>query len=221
MRRTLALALTSLCALAGTAAAQAPGYYAAPPPPAYGPPPPPAPPPQRANRWGIGLSAGSMDVVNANNEDQTIEMEGGGIHLRYRLGPSVSLELGIDGFEGEVADFRRQSASGTLSLFYHLTPYSKWNWYLLGGLGSTHDAIYYGGRTDDAEPDEEFVEHHLHLGLGLERRWNQLGIGAELRGVALGRDDNELDGQRYNGLDGPVPYESTAGQFKLHATFYF
>ena len=190
-------------ALAGEAAAQ-PGYYR-PPEPA---PIPVAEPAPAARNWGIGLRTTGLSITSEADENNTIELQGAGAHLRYRLAPAWRAELTFEGASNEKdkeATFQRSSGMATLGLHYIFNPYSRWNWYAIGGIGRTSSEITYTG-ANGGEAVETFEEQHFHLGLGLERRFESISIGAELRAVGLSRDDTEGDGERYLGVDGPVPY---------------
>jgi hypothetical protein len=215
MKRALTIAGTLVLGLAATASAQ-PGSYAAPPEPA-----PAATQVDPVRKWGVGLRTSTMSITSEADEDNTIELGGVGLHVRYLLAPNWRAELTVEGVQSddETLGFARDSTAGTLALHYVLNPYARWNWYALAGVGRTETEITYEGNATDYV--ETFSEGHVHVGLGLERRFDRISLGAEVRGVGLVRDDNEGDGELYAGADGPVPMESTAGQLNLHFTYYF
>jgi hypothetical protein len=202
------------------AGAPATPYYAAPVVPVA--PVAVARPVQLRQRFGVGLRTVGMSVASTETPDDEIDLGGGGVQLRYRFAPRWSVELLLEHVEGELGDgaYVRRSTPATLGVHFHLTPRSRWNWYLAAGLGVTGDEVTRTGR-DGQEIREQFVEHHLHLGGGLERRFGRWGIGAELRGVALSRDDDERDGAKYVEVDGPIPRESTGGMLSLQGSYYF
>jgi len=219
MKRALVTACTAAAGLlvAATASAQ-PGNWAPPPEPA----PQPAAAAPEVQRWGIGLRTANLEVTSTSDEDNKVELKGAGLHLRYLLAPAWRAELTLEGVssDDDSLGFTRSSDVVTLGLHYIFNPYASWNWYALAGFGHTSTEITYD-TANGAERVEEFGESHVAIGIGLERRFERIGLGAELRALALSRDDGEGDGELYAGVDGPVPYESSAGQLNLHFTYYF
>jgi opacity protein-like surface antigen len=219
MKRTLLVACTAVGILttASIAAAQ-PGNYAEPPPGQE----PTVAPVHRVQKWGIGLRLTSMDVRSADNEDNEISLAGAGIHVRYLLASHWRAELTLEGVENDNEDelgYTRSSGMATLGMHYIFNPYDAWNVYGLAGIGRTSTEIIYQGNA--SETVEKFEESHFHLGIGLERRFENLSLGAELRAVGLTRDDEAGDGEFYAGVDGPVPVESEGGQFNVQLTYNF
>ncbi len=215
---TLAFAAVGLLGMTGAATAQ-PGAYAEPPPNGPAPVATAAP---RVQKWGIGIRTTNLEIVSSDDENNAVELSGVGLHLRYRLAPNWRAELTVEGAKSddETLGFTRDSTIGTLGLHYIFNPYARWNVYGLAGLGVTETEIEYDANSRGGQI-EEFSETHLHLGIGLERRFETISLGAELRGVFLARNDEEGDALQYAGVDGPVPVESSAGQLNLHFTYYF
>ncbi len=191
--------LALLLASASTAAAQ-PATVAA-----Y---PPPAPSPQQPG-FGIGLHVRGMSLVDTEIDEPEPEdfkgLGGSGLHLRYRLNKRFGVELGMDAL-ANVAESRKHS-SVQLSAVLHLTPRGNWNWYVLAGFGGGTDEITHSGH------DYKFEQGSGHLGMGLERRFGRIGLGAEIRSIAVVRDEHRPE----LGL----PEGSSGATVDLGATFYF
>ena len=75
------------------------------------------------------------------------------------------------------------------------------------------------------ENDDEALDARLLIllpvGVGVERRFDSVGIAAQLYGVGLERNDEELDGPAYVGREGPVPERSSGGLFQIVGNYYF
>lgn len=133
------------------------------------------------------LSGLSLDERASDGADEQ-QFSVGGLVARYRASRRIELELAIehgteqleDGYESDL-----ELSAVTASLLVHLAPQSVWDWYLLGGLGG-NERRFKG--EDDAFADRR---NHLALGVGLERRWEHLVIGVELRALAVSPHDEE------------------------------
>lgn len=217
--------LAVLAGAPGDAAAQGPGT-----PPRHAPPPgSPATVVQVAapsfKRWSIGAHLGGMGVVSARDEDAENGTGMGlvGVQLRYRLHRRWELELDVSAMGGELpgpGDTRRTSGAVILGGMFHINPDSSWLCSVLFGVGGVRDLIWYE-KDGDHETQAEFVEGLGRIGFGVERRFDRLGVAAQLYGIGMARDDEELDGPDYIGRDGPVPEESSGGLFQLVASYYF
>lgn len=175
------------------------------------------------HRWGVGLRSTALAIAPDDDPGRTMTLGGGGWQVRWRLSARWSLELVGEHVQKISSDgaFERHSRPITLSGLWHLTPYRRWDWYLIFGVGGTDDEVRYR-RADQASATERFSETHVHMGLGVERFWGRFGVGAELSVVGLVRDDDRGDGPRYAGRPyGPIPMESSGSQFSLTATYYF
>jgi hypothetical protein len=183
--------------------------------------------------WGIGLRATGMGLQSSANPDVDHELSGAGVQIRYRINVRWGVELAVEGLRTKASEdagdrrlpggggaYERRLRPTTLSAHLHLSPHSVWSWYLIGGIGATHDHVTFR-RADGATAEAEFQHGHIHLGLGLERRLGNLGLGAELRATGMSRADDKLDGPAYAGQEGPVPMEASGGQLNLAATYYF
>jgi len=228
------LALALLPIAGATAHAQmtpAPEY--APPPPQYAPPGA-APVPvvihhsaPRFLRWGIGLHLGGVGVTSERDEDDgdpgKTELGLVGLQLRFRLHRRWELELDLTHMEGELpgpGDTRRSTGAVILGGMFHINPDSRWLWSVLAGIGGGKDRVWYE-KSGERVTQAEFVEGIFRLGIGLERRFDRWGLAAQLYGVGMARDEEELDGPAYIGRDGPVPEQSSGGLFQLVGNYYF
>ncbi len=201
------LSLGLLGALAGSAAAQSgpPGQCACTPPPQALPPqawpvpaePVAAPEPWEAHRLGVGLRVGGLTLserATDGSEDQSFSM--GGLVARYRASRRIELELAIEGGREQLDhgyESSYQMSAVTAAALIHLTPQSEWDWYLLGGLGANDR------RYEDDSDDYADQRTHLALGVGLERRWEHLALGVELRALAMSAREDQL-------VNEPLPY---------------
>jgi hypothetical protein len=170
----------------------------------------------------VGLRATSQSIAAESNADNRLDLAGGGLHVRWRITRNWGLELSAEHIKAEKGDgaFVRESQPVTLSASYHFSRGILWDWYLLAGVGGTESEVTYR-KSDGAMATETFAETHVHLGIGLERSFGPLAIGAELRAIGLARDNDQGDAPRYGELDGPVPVESSGAQLNLAVTYYF
>lgn len=178
-----------------------------------------APEPWQSHRFGLGLRLGGTSVSTNYSVDPE-EYSTAGLAARYRVSRRWELELAIDHGQLDNGDGTMGPAElsvGTISALLHLRPQARWDWYLLGGLGTSERRPY-------ADSDWADERSHLAIGIGLERRFEHLVIGAELRGLA--QQTNEVE------LEQPLPaaaahepsadsMEHGAAQATLHATWYF
>ena len=226
MRSALGLLIPLLSA--STALAQAPGEVSPDPEPV----PPSAMPTVSGNpstagidvmrrRWAVGLNLGGMSLTADDDETGTeTQFRTGELSIRYRATPHFELELLLSGGrqvleDGEDGDLAM--GGGTLAARYRFRAEQRWNWWLMGGLGMTvierHDSTE-EQRSSAGRP-------HVAFGIGLERRFNRFAIHAELRGVAMGPREDEMDVVPQRTLDPRTAQNLSAGQFNLGASFYF
>jgi len=212
----------------------APPQYAPAPqyaPPPYGPPPPVvvvARPPPSFPRWGIGVHLGGLGVTSERDRDDGGDADKTdlglvGLQLRFRLHRRWELELDVSAMGGELSgpgDTRRTTGAVILGGMFHINPDSRWLWSVLLGVGGARDRIWYE-KNGDRVTQAEFAEGLVRLGIGLERRFGSWGLAAQLYGVGLARDEDQLDGPEFVGRDGPVPEKSSGGLFQLVASYYF
>lgn len=184
-----------------------------------------APEPWQSHRFGLGLRLGGASVATADPE-QPEDYSTLGLTARYRVSRRWEIELAVDHGQLDNGDGTMGPAefsAGTISALLHLRPQARWDWYLLGGLGTSERRPY-------ADSDWAEERSHLALGIGLERRFEHLVIGAELRGLAQPPAEEPVyysqpEPASSSGIRDPGPSGmatgSGAAQATLHATWYF
>lgn len=233
--RLLLLSIAPLFATA-TSYAQAPGEWtpdqqAAPQgePQGYAPSPyaqPPvavvAPAP-RVRRWSFGLNLGQTELTsNSAYGDQSATFGTGALAVRYRAWRHLELEFTIGGgrqtldeeTDGRTGEGDLAMATGTLAARYRFNPQNKWNWWLLAGLGATTVA-----RHDASDEEIDAAQRpHGTLGVGVERRFNRFALQFELRALAVGQTEQEMElaDQGVMTTDG-----LSGGNFSFGASYYF
>jgi hypothetical protein len=179
-------------------------------------------------RWGIGLHLGGMGVESEAELDdgdaaQKTDLGVLGVQLRFRLHRRWELELDLSHMEGELegpGGLTRSSGAVVLGGMFHINPDSRWLWSVLAGVGGTRDRVWFE-KDGDRETQAEFAGGLFRIGVGVERRFDSLGIAAQLYGVGLERNDEELDGPAFVGREGPVPERSSGGLFQIVGNYYF
>jgi hypothetical protein len=236
--RTLVLSLAAVPVAVATASAQPAGAAPGACETCYSPAPvaaAPAPEVDTSRRWGVGLRMTSFAIANrADPEGEPDQLGGGGLQIRYRFARRWEAELGFDGLSHHHDDDGATRAenegpelvSTSLAALYHFRPERRWDWYVLAGIGSI------------APPDEDDgaqVRGAFHLGIGIERRWRKIGIGAELRAVGIAPVDGDEAAPATGTARVADPSTTTpappaegrdeegdsAGQFSIRATYYF
>lgn len=241
------LAGLSLCALAIPAAAQngPPGVCQCSPPVATYPAAPYAPyagqayaapgatvpyyvvdavaEPWERHRFGLGLRLGGTSVSTDYSEEPE-DYSTVGLTARYRLSRRWELELAVDHGQQDLGDGTMGPAelsAGTLSALLHLRPQARWDWYLLAGVGGSERRPY-------ADSDWAEERSHLAFGIGLERRFEHLVIGAELRALAQQTTTEEPDVRPLPAAEAahdpsadPQHMGAGGAQATLHAAWYF
>ncbi len=188
----------------------APGYA----PAGWGPVVEQAPERWEQHRLGVGLRVGAIGVDNQDTgEEQQFSV--GGLVARYRFSRHFEAELAIDHGNQQLEDGYStdlQLTTVTASLLVHMRPNADWDWYLLGGVGG-NDRRWKGDSDDAAD-----ARAHLAVGVGLERRFEQLVLGVELRAMAMGpREEEDV-----RTLEVRTDEEGQgAGQASLYAGWYF
>ena len=238
--RLLALSLVpAALALPATANAQAPGetYYAQPPSQTA-----PAPAPivvattgrdPLAQRWAIGLQLGGMGISPDDAMEDT-EFQTAELNVRFRATRRLEILLAFTGGRQTIEDAYGDQQEGdlamdmvTLGARFNFRPASRWNWYLMAGIGSTLIAHH----ETPEEIRDELRRPHGMFGIGIERRWTHFALQAELRGISVGEpeDSDEVMPVRPDGSREPAPSvdfattddELGGGQFTIGASFYF
>lgn len=233
--RLLALALVPGF-FASNAHAQAPGetYYAQPPSQTAPVAPVVVAPVGRdpmAQRWAIGLQLGGMGVSPEDApEDSETSFATAELNVRFRATRRLEVFLAftggrqqIEGMHGEDRDGDLALDQVTLGVRFNFRPAHRWNWYLMAGFGSTLIAHH----ETPEEIRDELRRPHGMFGVGIERRWTNFALQAELRGISVG----EADDVEAMPVDGGAPTsdvdfqmqdeELGGGQFTLGGSFYF
>lgn len=167
-------------------------------------------------RWGLGLHLQSMTVADpAAMDDAGTHYGGAGLQVRYRLSPRWQLELAAGHVTEQDVDeaVARHLDTVALSALYHLRPYARWDLYLVAGLGATSDGD--PDATDEAR--EASRTGDVQLGVGVERRFGRIGLGAELRAVFQAERETDDAARMTTGDD----QRRGAGKLALGATYYF
>lgn len=175
-----------------------------------------------ANRWAVGLNAGSLTLAPEGSPDDHTNFATGELTVRYRATRHLEIEALAGGGRERINDMDGDLAIGMFAVTarYHFSPEAPWNWYVMGGLGAAavtrHDA-------SDEEIDNATQPLGL-LGVGLERRFRHLAFQAELRGVGLAKrdDDDRMSSARtIEPIHAAADEARSGGQFTLGAAYYF
>ena len=171
-----------------------------------------------AGEWGVGLRASGERISRGGPDDAArIDMGGGALLVRWRISELFGVEVGLGGMSGKLAGgaYERKMGALDLTATLHLNPRSRWDFYLLAGLGAVTDKVDFVD-VDGVSVEQEFKETEVRLGLGLEYRFRHLGLGVEA--AAIGRVRNDAD----KALDGDaIPKDSGGGQVSLVVGYYF
>lgn len=220
--RLLVLAIAPLFA-AATAHAQAPGEM----PPSAPPTAAPGAPGGIAvmeNRWAVGLAFGGMGLAPEDAPDAKTNFGIGQLSLRFRATYHLELELAMAGGRQQLdngQDGDLAVGSGTLGVRYRFLAAERWNWWLMAGLGGTTVA-----RHDATKQERDAASRgHGVIGLGIERRFAQFALQAEVRAIKIG--DKTADAMKMP-VDGTVAAPAPAGtgpqsgaSLTIGASYYF
>lgn len=205
----------SLLLAASPAFAQAPGEVApAPYQPTYVAPvvaPPPGIDPL-AKRWAISLSlAGTSVEPDDAPQGSETTFSGGELAIRYRASRRFELFANFGGGRQVVEDMEGDLAMSNVLLGarYRFLPTQKWNWFLMAGFGG----MVIAPRTSTEEEREGLSRGVGMFGLGVERRWSQFALQAELRAMGIGPREN---------VQGDVMDDELSGStFTFGVNYYF
>lgn len=191
----------------------------------------PAPPPEICahrrsvmdDRWAIALSIGSMSLAPRDLPDDQTQFAVGELALRFRIVPRFELELTAGGGRERTSDNmdgELEVNTAMLAGRIRFNPEGAWNWFLTGGLGGAsvtrHDATRQ--ERDDATQPMGMI------GVGVEHRWTHLALQAELRAVALGKQNTaRADAVPAAMTVGPAPAaaERSGGSLSIGLGYYF
>lgn len=142
-------------------------------------------PAQPPRGWSIGLALGGLALAPERSPDDETQFAIGELVLALRATEHIELAVSLGGgrerVDGEDGDLEVSTA--VLSARWQFLPASVWNLYAMVGIGAASIT------RDDASDRErrDAVQPLGAVGVGLERRFGPLAVGAELRGVGLGR----------------------------------
>jgi len=177
------------------------------------------------NRWAVGLSFGSISTQPKGAAYSTA-YNVGELSLRFRATPHFELELAAAGGEDD-QQTGQQISTVALNARYRFAAYSHWNWWLMGGIGALTMA-YDGASKETLDANQRPM---VQVGLGLEHRWSQFALQAELRLGSVGPTKNgqtmSVPVAADNGSISTPPDSSSnndtyaAGSFTIGAGYYF
>jgi hypothetical protein len=143
--------------------------------------------PWQQHRLGVMVRFGSLgadqrDASGAKTESQ--QFSTAGLNVRYRWLRRIEWEFGIDrgierredGQEGELV-----LVTATASVLFRMRPHAHWDWYLLAGLGGSERTL------TNARAQAADARAHAAFGVGVERRFDHLVLGIDLRALAMER----------------------------------
>jgi hypothetical protein len=191
------LAIAAVILASATAYAQAPGDTPVMPPPAPAADTPcgcAAQVPVMANRWAVGLSVGSLSVAPKDTPDNKTEFAIGELSIRFRATLHLEVELALAGGQQKLQDGTQgdlEVNTGLLGLRYRFAAERRWNWWLGAGIGGI--SVTPTGATDQQRKDAQ--RPMGSLAIGIERRWSQFALHAELRGFGVGQRQDQAQPQ--------------------------
>jgi hypothetical protein len=188
--------------------------------------PAPAPSPVMQHRWAVGLSVGSLSIAPKDQPDNKTDFGIGQLSVRYRATLHLEVELALGGGRQQLQDGTQgdlETNVAMLGLRYRFSPYQHWNWWLGGGLGGI--SVTPSGATDQQKQDAQ--RPMGALAVGIEHRWNQFALQAELRGFGVGQPKNQdqtmpvvANQKQPPAMTSPTDQQS-GGMFTIGASYYF
>jgi hypothetical protein len=183
-------------------------------------------------RWVVGLHVGGVGLMSEAEEEKASDagtgdpprtkLGGGGGTVGYRLAHRWELQLDFFGLSGDLPGglLHRKTAGVVLDGLFHFYRGSAWTWSAILGVGAARDAIS-AEKMGQEVTQARFEESVGRIGVGVERRFGQLGLAAQLYGIGFTRNDDKLDGPDYVGRDGPVPMKACGSLFQIGASYHF
>jgi len=142
------------------------------------------------DRVAVGLSVGSLSIAPKDQPDNKTEFGIGELALRYRLTFHLEAELALGGGREKLQDGSQgalETNVAMLGLRYRFAADRHWNWWLGGSIGSI--SVTQNGATDQEKQDAQ--RPIGALAIGIEHRWRQFALQAELRGFGVGPSQNQ------------------------------
>ncbi len=166
-------------------------------------------PVELSRRFGVAVRMVSLGLTDGTTES---EYAGGGIAASYRINKRWELVLALDSLEAPEGPALH---STSLEARFHLTPYRKWDWYALVGIGALHEVPLEGA------DDEGMSRGRVHAGIGLARRFHAWSIGAELHSVGVGPREQAMDTSRKASTPMTTDDGLTGGELTVSASLFF
>ncbi len=191
-------------------------------------PPPPYVMPAREpvwmhrSEWGLNLRVQGAMMSKRDPASDTLGMGGAGIGLRYKPSPYFGLEVGADFFSGrDYYDYKRTEQAFSINGLVFLTPKSRAQLYLVGGIGWSSATV-----RDDSTSSSQDVKYGYfggQAGIGLELRMaRNFALNFDMRGFIRGRTDSKArEEPEFRDATGRTTNTSGGGIFTLGMTFYF
>ena len=165
------------------------------------PAPPPRPPAIKRrwrSEWGVNLRVEGMTFGRSKHSGESAAMGGVGLSLRYRPIPAFAIDAGVDVLVGnDYNGFRRTEVPFSLSGLLYLTPRSRVQLYLLGGMHFSRAEVRSSDpsplllQTNSGDYGESYTYFGGHGGAGLEFRVSRrVGINLDGIGFYRGRTDS-------------------------------
>lgn len=188
--------------------------------------------PVMANRWAVGLSVGSLSIAPKGQPDNKTDFGVGELSLRYRATYHLELELALGGGRQKLQDGSQgalETNMAMLGLRYRFAADRHWNWWLGGDIGGI--SVTQNGATDQQKQDAQ--RPMGALGIGIEHRWNQFALQAELRGFGTGQTQQQMKAVPVattmpgNTISQPPPPpaaptdQQSGGMLTIGASYYF
>lgn len=149
-----------------------------------------APAEEPAPRWGVHAELGAMTTGG-------VAMGGGGVAFRLRPSPWFALDLGVGSYGGQ--DYNgndRVEVPFSANGLFFINPQSRWQFYLLGGLGASYahtDGLgTYAGpaHLDMSMFGNDYSYFGGQLGVGLEWRMSRnFALNTDFRAFVRTRTD--------------------------------
>lgn len=174
------------------------------------------------NRWAVGFSIGSFGTSADHGDGTTTQFDVGELALRFRATPHLELELAAGGGHEKLGDGTQSDImlnTVALAARYRFMIHGHWNWWLMGGIGAATIA------SDSATSDVRDASQRpmLELGVGLEHRWEQFALQAELRANSMGpmKGSNMVVPQGSIAQQGDPNDTYSGGALTIGASYYF
>ena len=135
--------------------------------------------------FGIGLRV-PVSLLDGDkiglSADENSPLAGAGLHLKLRVANHWKLELSADFMGANTSEVSQTSIPVYLSAIYNFLPKSRFQPYLLAGIGVHFTSLEYNG----GQYRYEMYELGGQVGAGLEiflTKWLALGVDVRLQGV--------------------------------------